>query len=472
MKTMLKPLKSPKLFELFVLIKRTFNKGLEAKRGAFATFTATVLLAAPVASNPAPLEMKAYAASTLIPSMRLGDAANPRSSQVLSSALSPISQTNTNPVNSNAAGSTAVPAPQPSSGANRFIYRAKAGDTAEKIAFDFLADAATKSVRDGFYALNRINSRDALKELPLNQPVSIPVAAMFTKPVAAMLVNASGDSQMRHTNTQQRFQDVSSFRAVEEGATLRTGDKSFITVRFPDNSVMMMSPNSEVLIESLRQYASTDVFKIKLLLNKGRAESSVKPLSSEGSEYSIRSRRLTTGVRGTHFSVSDEEGSNATAQVYEGGVSLADASGATSLLSQGYGSFAARNTASAPVSLIHSPAWACDLKANSFEQALALAFIKQPVLYRVDIFSAQLGQQQLIMKTPRLPADLPYGSYHVSVRGIDENGLHGFATERVVTVKSNPNRDILRWIPTQDRATFTLANTESQSDKAFACEPS
>jgi FecR protein len=374
---------------------------------------------------------------------------------------------------SGAAHSQAVAASRPSLGNPSFIHRALAGETPEAIAFAYLADAAKKNIREKFYEHNQIALKDANKPVAPQKPFSIPVEWMFLRPVVATILNATGSSQFSHANTKNTYINLgSNAKWIEEGTSIKTGENSFVNIRFPDNSVLMVKPNSEVVLETLKRYAGSDVFKIKLFVNKGRAESEVKPLSSQASDYSVRSRRLTTGVRGTQFSVTDDPDGNASTEVLEGGVQLTDQSDRAMIVPTGFGSFVAQTRASDLIPLIPAPAWKCDPSGLTMSQSLPLAFSQAPASYRMDIVALESGnQQQLLVKTTQLPATIALGKYRINVRGIDANGLQGYGSDGIVKVIETTTPGTMRWTRENESTDWILQEVPGITIRQFVCGP-
>jgi ferric-dicitrate binding protein FerR (iron transport regulator) len=374
---------------------------------------------------------------------------------------------------SDTVGAQPTAPPKPSQGNVSYIHRASAGDTAESIAFELLAKAADKSAREQFYAHNQVQTKNARKPVAANQPFNLPVAWMYQKPVLATVLRASGQAQMSHANTQNVFVNLGAAdKAIGEGTTIKTGDHSFVSLRFPDNSVLAVAPNSEVLLESLRQYAGSDIFKIKVMLNQGRVESEVKPLAHQASDYSVRSRRLTTGVRGTQFSVSDDPNSNALAEVLQGSVALSDKTDKSLLVPRGFGSFVEQERASPLIPLIHAPTWHCDSEGASVNKALPVTFSQKPALYRLDIVSNTADQQQRLQDSTRLPDNLPEGDYQINVRGVDTNGLQGYGASSAVRVRAVTTPSFLQWVSRDNNQVWVLQETAASTSTRYFCESS
>ena len=364
--------------------------------------------------------------------------------------------------------------PKPSQGKQSYIYRTKLGDTPESVAFDFLENAASQRMRHQFYAHNRLLVADKGKRISVNHPLTIPVAWMFLKPVNAVIVHASGQVKMSQKSIEKHFFDIpSGSQVVAEDAVIRTGTDGFVVVQLPDGSTLSITPQSELVLSALRQYASSDIFKINLYLNQGRVESSVKPLTHQASDYSIRSRRLTTGVRGTQFNVSEPANGNATSEVLEGSVSLADAAKNSKLIPKGFGSVVANDRASDLIALLEPPVWKCAKGEQNILNALPVVFKLQPTHVHVGVFLPETGMQVSEYSSLRLSgSDLPAGFYKVVVRGIDENGLRGYGSFQTILIKDVSEPSIKTWVFEESIKTWRLEESGIKVIKKYLCEAS
>jgi FecR protein len=367
---------------------------------------------------------------------------------------------------------------KPTSNPLSYVYRAQAGDTAESVAFEFLDDARNKANLARFYLHNKIAPNAVHSALAEGVPLNIPVAWMFLKPVRAAVLSSTGNIQMSHTNTQGKPIQISSIdKAIEEGTTIKTAANSFVKIKFPDHSVLSVGPNSELQIETLKRYASSDIFKIQVHLSQGRVESTVKPLTSAASDYTVKSKRLTTGVRGTIFSVGDDPKGNAVAEVLEGGVQLTDATLRQLAIPVGFGSVVQQTEASGLVALLPAPNWLCDVAVGTpLVQPLPVLAPLKTHRMRLDVYAGQITDvqgrnpvAQYVQPTASLPADLALGAYTVEVKAIDTNGLQGYASLKALQVKAVvvPASDGWVYNPTSHTWVQTLSTPASSSKQVF-----
>jgi hypothetical protein len=337
-----------------------------------------------------------------------------------------------------------------------YIYRTKQTDTPESIAFEFLDEAHSPDKLRQFFARNRIDKKAIRKPVAQNTPFNIPVKWMYLKPSRANVLSVSGVV----TVTQQTAQNINANNAAKlsviigtpltEGSRIQTAANSFVSIALPDGSILLLEPNSDITLDTLKQYASSDIFKINIVLNKGRVESEVKPLTSSESTYTIKSKRLVTGVRGTRFAVADSGDGTGKGllEVLEGSVALASPTQGSLNTIKGFGRTVELLEPSASIVLLPQPIWHCDQSARfSIDTTLSLTAPDQTAHVKVDIFSGKHnGLRHLNSLSPvkqyitsyasnKLALDLPTGDYTAVARAVDVNGLQGYGSIQTITTK-------------------------------------
>jgi hypothetical protein len=106
---------------------------------------------------------------------------------------------------------------------------------------------------------------------------------------------------------------------VEDGAVVKTGDKSFVKLVFIDKSQMNVGPNSEMKIE---KFNGQDSGVIDLVKGKVRSQVSKDYLQikdRDSSKLFIKTPNAVMGIRGTDFMISTN-GKNTAAILFEGEV--------------------------------------------------------------------------------------------------------------------------------------------------------
>ncbi len=363
-----------------------------------------------------------------------------------------------------------------------YLYRAQLGETPESIAFDFLKDAADKTKRQQFYTYNHIAANYTAKTVQLNQVFYLPLDWMYLKPVNAVILRTKGSVQVIHQNTQLPLS------VIPEGSTIKTSKNSFALIEFPDRSLLTISPDSEVLLTTVRRYAKSDVFNIHINIEQGRAESQVKPLRHPSSDYTVKSKRLSTAVRGTRFSVSDVITDYATTEVLEGGVKLNAISDQDSLMlvSKGLGVYTKDSKAPILTALLPAPQWACTkVEGIAIDQPLPIIVNQQTHLFKLNIYSESstdipLNIEQLNMMIPDiqtlttqpiLPTELSEGIYTVQISAVDQYGLQGFNSVQRLSIESKlPTTPTwLYWIKNNQTQSWVLRPLPNTHFKQFFC---
>lgn len=349
---------------------------------------------------------------------------------------------------------------------NHYLYRAQLGETPESIAFDFLKEAADKTKRQQFYTYNHIAANDTAKTVKPNQIFRLPVDWMYLKPVNAIMLSTKGNVQVIHQNTQLPLS------IIPEGSTIKTGKNSFALIEFPDRSLLTVSPDSDVLLATVRRYAKSDIFNIHIHIEQGRAESQVKPLHHPSSDYTVKSKRLSTAVRGTRFSVSDMITGYATTEVLEGGVQLNAITNQDNLIlvSKGLGVYTKDSKLPTLTTLLPAPQWDCTkIEGITIDQPLPIIINQATHLFKLNIYSEsslitplsidQLNTTvpdiQTLTTQPILPAELKEGTYTVQVSAVDQYGLQGFNSVQRLSIKNKP--------PTTPNWLYWIKNNKTQS---------
>lgn len=130
----------------------------------------------------------------------------------------------------------------------------------------------------------------------------------------AVVVAASGDVRAEYESSSTAAQPA---MHLPEGALVRTGPDSFVTLRLPDGSLCTLPSNSTVRL--VRVVAASQGAAVVLDLQAGEVESRVPPraVPSDKETFRVRTRTATVGVRGTHFRVSLQREGRAAVSVLE-----------------------------------------------------------------------------------------------------------------------------------------------------------
>lgn len=319
-------------------------------------------------------------------------------------------------------------------------YTVRPGDTLSQIAAQQLGRASA------WRELQTLNNVADPEHLMPGSVLRMPVAPGRRAAVFAEVVWTQGDA---------RGIDGSGSKPLQRGAHLNMGDKvqtgpdGLVTLRFPDQSRLLISANSKVTLTRMAHDGKSGRGESRVALDAGAAESIVTPRQKVGAHYEIKTPALSLAVRGTRFRVAVDSAAETTRTTVSRGVVAAAAAGKTVVLTEGTGTMAVRGEApSAPRALLPAPVM--DAPAALLEK-LPVQFSWQPLTdarqYRIELLDRtgriQFGES--FSASPSVSwADIPDGDYRLQVRGIDSAGLEGREVAHVFTLSARPKPPLLR----------------------------
>ena len=132
------------------------------------------------------------------------------------------------------------------------------------------------------------------------------------------------------------WQSVESAEEVTAGDDVRTGDDSSIVLSFPDESKLLMAPQTKIKIVEMSSDVESGAQVVVLQQQIGRTQNFVEPQPSEDSRYEIQTPAVTVTVWGTAFTVEVEADGTTHVAVSEGRVQV-EAQGEAIFLDAGEG---------------------------------------------------------------------------------------------------------------------------------------
>ncbi|MDW7673670.1 MAG: FecR domain-containing protein [Bacillota bacterium] len=108
---------------------------------------------------------------------------------------------------------------------------------------------------------------------------------------------------------------------LNPGDRIITGKDSTVEIRFDDNSITRVSPNSRVELESLVQQAD-DSKSTSLSVTWGRIWNKVQEVVGKNSRFEVNTPAAVAGVRGTAFLVEVQNPADTLVRVYDGAVGV------------------------------------------------------------------------------------------------------------------------------------------------------
>ncbi len=138
-------------------------------------------------------------------------------------------------------------------------------------------------------------------------------------PAPAALLVASTPVEVGHNDG--GYQPATSGQSLDAGSSVRTGHTGHATIQFPDGSLMRVSPDTTVTIQSA-QLSNTGNLKSATIQEKiGRTLSTVQHLAG-GASYQVGGHSVSAAVRGTEFEVLVRPDNSNQIKVFEGSVQV------------------------------------------------------------------------------------------------------------------------------------------------------
>ncbi len=303
-----------------------------------------------------------------------------------------------------------------------YTYSAQKGDTLLKLAGRFLIK------RHDWQSLATLNHVTEATRIPVGTKIRIPLAAMRPEQSGATVVAVQGSAEGASGPLEKNS-------TIAEGAPVKTGEASFVTLRLADGSTITVQPKSRIVLTQARQYANTGGLNDTVVkLESGRLETSVAKQHPGGARYEVRTATSNMGVRGTVFRAgSDETGKKASSEVIEGkvGVGATTVAGPELPLPAGFGTIAEAGKAPLPPVELLPPPDLSSLPAQIRTGDFQIRFVP---IAKAEKYRAQIARDTAFkdVVAESLEAEptaafkkLPDGAYFARVRGIDNLGLEG-----------------------------------------------
>ncbi|WP_235037580.1 MULTISPECIES: FecR domain-containing protein [unclassified Novosphingobium] len=274
---------------------------------------------------------------------------------------------------------------------------------------------------DDYRAVQRLNRVADPLRLPIGMILLIPRELLRLEPVRGAVHSYSGAVRIGG-------RPATVGMGVSEGTLIETGQKSFVTLRLPDDSSIALPSQSAVRVQRLRRAVLGNHLERLFEIEHGRASATVTPMTDPFSDFRFATPGAVTSVRGTRFRMSyDVQDGHATSEVLEGKVGFAAEAHDAQTLPAGFGT---TSELESPVALLDAPGLigAADVQAGD-----DIRFVLQPVpgakAYRLQIgadaaFLSVLDETLTATPEARF-ASLPDGRYFVRATAIDRNDLEG-----------------------------------------------
>ena len=310
--------------------------------------------------------------------------------------------------------------------AEEWIYTFRPGDTLWDLCEKYIA------ALDCWKKVAERNQIQQPRNIKPGTRLYLPIAWLKVLPASARVVATRGEVLVRRADTEEP-EELASGTEILVGDTILTNEGT-ATLQFADESILIITPGSEVSFDTLTLYGESGMVDTRVRLNRGRARAKVRPSQGPGSRYEILTPAAVAAVRGTEFRVVSEnvDPPQMRTEVLEGNVAVANESGEQTL-AQGYALKAVSGeTPQQPVRLLPPPALASDLPESitAFPWRLRWEPVSGASSYRLQVFRRGLLFDDLLEEHTLDQAGytiplLEEGSYRVTIRGIDNQGFEG-----------------------------------------------
>ncbi|MCG8315108.1 MAG: FecR domain-containing protein [Pseudomonadales bacterium] len=325
----------------------------------------------------------------------------------------------------------------PQTYANEWIYTFRPGDTLWDLCEKYIA------ARDCWKKIATRNQVQEPRQIKPGTRLYLPISWLKVLPASAKVLAKRGEAELWRAEADTSVPLAVSMDIVV-GDKILTKDGT-VTLQFADESVLIVTPGSEVEFDTLTMYGESGMVDTRVRLNRGRAKAKVKPTQGPASRYEILTPAAVAAVRGTAFRVVSESSDppQMRTEVLEGNVAVGNESGEQAL-EAGYALKAVSGEAPAePIKLLPPPL----LQENLPEELVAFPWFLQwqaidgASSYRIQLFKKGLLFDDLI-KEARVSdsgfsiSRLEQGRYDIVVRGIDPEGFEGLEAVYTVSVVS------------------------------------
>lgn len=135
------------------------------------------------------------------------------------------------------------------------------------------------------------------------------------------VIQVNGQAEVSSDKNPDRWLALQTGDKLSAGQRLRTGSRSSIMLRFPDESQLTLAHNTEVSINTLSRQRE-DALAVELTQHTGNTRHTVTPRQNQRAAYVVHTPTSDTYVQGTTFSVTVADDGRAFIAVEEGVVSV------------------------------------------------------------------------------------------------------------------------------------------------------
>ena len=317
-------------------------------------------------------------------------------------------------------------------------YKVKPGDRLVDIAKTY------QKKPDEWKQLQQRNGVAEPKLLTPGKQLNIPVGELKQGNPVAEAVLVHGDVQ-RLDKSGQPMGKLSSGDILKMGDRLQTSARSTLTIRFADDSRMLVTEKSTIDLTSLVNYGKTGMADTKVQVLEGGTDSQVTPQRGPAARYEIGTPAINLAVRGTGFRIQVDGSSGETRTEVDEGLIAGTSNGQQALIGRGFGLIAEPGKPlGTPQALLPAPQLEPrDDVIGKLPVQFAWQSLAGAQQYRLQLLAQLQGAEAIIedalLQTTRVQwDDLPDGDYVLRIRGVHASGLEGLNAVKAFALRTKP----------------------------------
>ncbi|MCG8673573.1 MAG: FecR domain-containing protein [Pseudomonadales bacterium] len=319
--------------------------------------------------------------------------------------------------------------------AEEWIYTFRPGDTLWDLCAKYIA------APNCWQKIAERNQVEKPKQIKPGTRLYLPISWLKILPASVKVLSTRGDVKLLRPEQEEPT-------LLEKNAKILVGDQILTgegtaTLQFADESILIITPGSEVSFDTLSLYGESGMVDTRVRLNRGRAKAKVKPVQGPASRYEILTPAAVAAVRGTEFRVVSEatDPPAMRTEVLEGNVAVGNDSGEQALQA-GFALKAVSGEKPAePIKLLEPPVFVSELpeEIRALPWSLEWLPIEAADSYRVQVYEKGFFFDDLVKELQTKSVkysvnQLEDGRYDILIRAIDKNGFEGLEAKYTANV--------------------------------------
>lgn len=171
-----------------------------------------------------------------------------------------------------------------------FIYLVESGDTLSDLSELFTNRSMS------WRRIKELNQVPNEMQLAIGKKIKIPFSSIPVIATEASVVHFKGQVWINNEN-------IKNHQLLKTNDVIRTGANGFATLKFEDQSTLILPNNSQLKIKKLNAFERTRLVDTILELQEGSVETQVAPNKTGVGRFEIHTPQSITGVRGTNLRV-------------------------------------------------------------------------------------------------------------------------------------------------------------------------